>query len=92
MGTRGTIGIASLVLLLAVTVSPRSARSAGSRPDRDPPLPGCGICYPGGYDLNTLGTVQGKLLDLRLPDDGPVRFTVDVGRDRWVVLVSPKWF
>ena len=55
-------------------------------------LPGCGICYPGGYDINTVGAVRGTVVDIQSPAEGPVRFMVDDGRERWVVFASPTWF
>ena len=60
MGIRGAVGLAPLVFLLALTVSPSGARAAGARVNCDQVLPGCGICYPGGYDVNTVGEVRGN--------------------------------
>jgi hypothetical protein len=92
MGTRGTVRLASLVFLLAAGLAPLDAFDAQAQQHRDPALPGCGICYPGGYDLNTVGSLQGKLLDVQLPEDGPVRLVVCIGGNRWVVLASPTRF
>lgn len=90
MGTRGTAGLVSLVLLLAALSAPAAASKAQAQ-QRDQALPGCGICYPGGYDLNTVGSVRGTALELQFPDEGPVRFVVDAEGERWVVLASPAW-
>ena len=92
MGTRGTVGLAPLVFLLALAVSPPGARAAGAQEIRDQVLPGCGICYPGGYDINTVGEVHGVVVELQAPAEGPVRFVVAGERERWVVLVSPAWY
>jgi len=88
MGTRGTAGLLALVPLLAALCAPAAAFEAEQR---DQTLPGCGICYPGGYDLNTVGSVQGTVLDLRFPDEGPARFAVKGQGEHWVVLASPVW-
>ncbi len=92
MGARGTAGLAPLVFLLALAASPASARAAAAQESRGQVLPGCGICYPGGYDINTAGEVRGTILELRVPDEGPVRFVVAGERERWVVLASPAWY
>ena len=92
MGAGGTVGFVSLALLLAAFLSPLRTSAAHAQQHQDQALPGCGICYPGGYDNNTVGSVRGKLVDLQLPDEGPVRLVVDGGGERWVVLASPTWF
>ena len=92
MGTWGTVGLAPLVLLLALTASPLSTRAIGAQEIRDQVLPGCGICYPGGYDANTVGDVHGVVTELQAPATGPVRFVVAGERERWIVLASPVWF
>jgi hypothetical protein len=94
MGARGTAGPAPLVLLLvlALTVFPSGAPAVGAQEIRDQVLPGCGICYPGGYDINTVGDVHGVIVELQVPADGPVRLVVADERERWVVLASPAWF
>ena len=55
MGTRVTIRIAPLVLLFLATIGPLGARSAGAQQNPETTLPGCGIAYPAGYDINTAG-------------------------------------
>jgi len=92
MGARGAVGFAPLALLLVLTVSPSSARAAVAQESRDQVLPGCGICYPGGYDINTVGDVNGTILDFQTSLEGPVRFVVAGEHERWVVLASPAWF
>ena len=80
------------MFLLALTASPPGARAAGAQEIRDQVLPGCGICYPGGYDVNTVGDVHGVVVELQAPAAGPVRFVVAGERERWIVLASPAWF
>ena len=92
MSARGTFGIAPLALFLALTVFPSGARAVSAQEGRDQVLPGCGICYPGGYDVNTVGDVEGRIVEVQTPAPGPVRLVVAGERERWVVLVSPVWF
>jgi hypothetical protein len=92
MGARGTINLAPLALLLALTATVLHARAAAAQEIRDRVLPECGICYPGGYDINTVGVVTGSVVELQEPAEGPVRFVVAGERERWVVLASPAWF
>lgn len=92
MGTRGTVGLALLVPMLALAAAPTAARCADAQQSREQVLPGCGICYPAGYDINTVGDVQGTVLDFQEPDEGPARFVVSGQRERWVVLAAPAWF
>jgi len=84
--------IAPLALALVLGCLARSTSASAAEPARGPALPGCGIAYPGGYDVNTVGTLQGELLELSLSDDGPVRLIVLAAGERWVVLASPAWF
>jgi hypothetical protein len=89
---RGAVRIVSLAILLALAGIIPSGNTAGAQERRGPMLPVCGIVYPGGYDLNTVGTVEGELQAIEVPDDGPVRLVVSADRERWVVLASPVWF
>lgn len=92
MGARGMNNFASLALLFALAVSPLQVSTAHAQGSCDQVLPGCGICYPGGYDINTVGEVQGAIQELQAPAQGPVRFVVAGERERWVVLASPARF
>ena len=92
MGARGPAGFILLALLLVLTVSLPGAGAASVQEGRDEVLPGCGICYPGGYDINTVGDVEGTIIDVQAPAQGPVRFVVAGERERWVVLAAPVWF
>jgi hypothetical protein len=55
-------------------------------------LPGSGIHYPGGFDVNTVGDVQGKVSGIHVPEKGPVQFHVLTGRETFIVLASPPWY
>lgn len=92
MGTRKAAVRAFLVssfFALAFALGPAGPAAAQAPGDRI--LPGCGICYPSGYDPNTVGEIVGKVSDVEIPPDGPVRFTVSDEVERWVVLSSPAW-
>lgn len=92
MSARGKGGVVLLALLSAALLAAAGAGDARAQQGRDRGLPGCGICFPDGYDVNTVGRVQGTLLEVQLPEDGPVRLVVAGRSDRWVVLASPTWF
>jgi hypothetical protein len=55
-------------------------------------LAGTGICYPSGFDINTVGAVPGKVRDVIRPERGPVRFRLEAFRETYTVLAAPKWF
>lgn len=92
MGARGMVGFAPLALLFALTVPPGNAGATDAQRSRDQVLPGCGICYPGGFDINTVGDVNGRIRDVQMPSEGPVRLVVAGEHEQWVVLASPGWF
>jgi hypothetical protein len=86
--TRASLVSAGFLLAFALGI----AAPAGAADEKDLVLPGCGICYPGGYEPNTVGEMTGAVSEIVVPDDGPVRFTVRDDEERWVVLASPAWF
>ncbi len=51
-----------------------------------------GIHYPGGFDSNTVGEVQGKASQFTRPEKGPVYFQLTSGRENFTVLASPSWY
>lgn len=51
-----------------------------------------GIHYPGGFDPNTVGEIQGKAFNLSKPERGPVRFQLSSDRGTYVILTSPHWY
>jgi hypothetical protein len=51
-----------------------------------------GIRYPEGYDVNTVGEVQGKAHSFMQPDKGPAYFTLSSRRDTYTVFLSPGWY
>lgn len=60
--------------------------------ENDIVLPGSGIHYPGGFDMNTVGIVQGKAYGIHVPESGPVQFLVAAGRETFTIIASPPWF
>lgn len=60
--------------------------------EKDTVLSGSGIVYPGGYDLNTVGDIQGKVSGIIIPESGPVRITLTVDKETYIVLASSKSF
>ena len=51
-----------------------------------------GIHYPGGFDLNTVGEVQGRASHFSRPGKGPVSFLLATDRELYTVLTSPFWY
>jgi hypothetical protein len=60
--------------------------------ERDIILEESGIHYPGGFDPNTVGEVQGKAFHFSRPDRGPVRFQVLTIQGTYTILTSPPWY
>jgi hypothetical protein len=92
MGAGGKARRVPLALLSALTLSLAGPPDAPARGNCDQVLPGCGICYPGGYDVNTVGEVHGVVLAFQAPAEGPVRIVVASERERWTVLACPTRF
>lgn len=59
---------------------------------RDIILEESGIHYPGGFDPNTVGEVQGKTFNFSRPEKGPVRFQLISDRKTYTILTSPPWY
>jgi hypothetical protein len=55
-------------------------------------LPACGIRYPGGYDPQTVGVVEGRVASLSRPERGPVSFRLVAATEAYVVLAAPAWY
>lgn len=60
--------------------------------DKDIVLPESGIHYPGGFDANTVGIVQGRVYQFSQPESGPVRFRIDSEKENYTVIASPSWY
>jgi hypothetical protein len=66
--------------------------SIGVAHGRDKLLEESGIRYPDGYDINTVGEVNGKVLGFSQPDQGPARFNLLTKKETYTVITSPKWY
>ncbi len=86
---RAVLAVLPLLALLFTVVLPLNAMAAD---EKDIILSGSGIHYPGGFDLNTVGTVQGRAYGIYVPGSGPVQFQVSTGRETFTVLASPPWY
>jgi hypothetical protein len=60
--------------------------------EKDKVLEESGIRYPEGFDLNTVGRIQGKVFGFFEPENGPVRFYLSSKRETYTVIISPKWY
>lgn len=85
---RAAIAALTLLNFLLILVFPTTVLAA----DDDIVLPGSGIHYPGGFDLNTVGDMRGKAYGIHVPESGPVRFQVATVREIFTVLASPPWY
>lgn len=83
------LAVLPLLAMFLIVVSPLHASAADGK---DVVLPGSGIHYPGGFDENTVGVVQGKAYGIHVPESGPVQFLVSSGRDTFTVLAAPSWY
>jgi hypothetical protein len=81
------------LLCLAAAIAPAAAQPVHSQ-EQEPEmvLPACGIRYPGGYDPNTVGVVEGSVAALTRPERGPVTFRLDASGEVYTVLAAPGWY
>jgi hypothetical protein len=75
---------------LLLTVSLAGALAPETEPEIT--LPACGIRYPGGYDPNTVGVVEGRVASLVRQARGPVSFRLEAGGGVYIVLAAPAWY
>jgi hypothetical protein len=85
-GAAGRAALLFIVCLIASFPAPGRAQ------EKDVVLPESGIHYPGGFDSNTVGKVQGIAYGFSKPASGPVQFSLDSGRETYTVLASPGWY
>lgn len=79
----------SLAVMIALT-PPVAVRAQDEEPEVT--LPACGIRYPGGYDPNTAGVVEGRVAAFTRPKQGPVSFLLEAAGETYAVLAAPVWF
>ncbi len=58
----------------------------------DVTLPACEIRYPGGYDPNTVGVVEGRVASIGRPPQGPISFRLEAAEETYTVLTAPAWY
>jgi hypothetical protein len=64
----------SLLTLVALIALASTAPVRAQESEPETTLPACGIRYPGGYDPNTVGVLEGRVASLERPERGPVSF------------------
>jgi hypothetical protein len=87
------LGLTINFLLIFITlffILPSNRLAYGE--EKDIILEESGIHYPGGFDLNTVGEVQGRASHFSRPEKGPVRFHLATDRELYTVLTSPAWY
>ena len=82
----------ALPLLFWVTAFLPPVLQTAHAEEGDVVLQGSGVRYPGGFDPNTVGEVQGKAYGLAQPQHGPVRFRLETGNETYTVLASSGWY
>ena len=87
-----TRAVSAALLFLVFFFIPLFAVQQADSEETEQVLPQSGIRYPGGFDPNTVGTVEGRVSEYRQPKKGPVRFQLESRRDTYTVLVSPAWY
>ena len=60
--------------------------------EKDIVLPESGVHYPGGFDPNTVGEVQGRAYGYSQSPAGPIQFRLDSGRETYRIMASPQWY
>lgn len=79
------------LLFCAIAFLPPVLQTAHAE-EGDVVLQGSGVRYPGGFDPNTVGEVQGRAYGLAQPQHGPVRFRLEAGKENYTVLASSGWY
>ncbi len=52
-----------------------------------------GIDFPGGFDLNTVGDLRGKVVGLYRPvGSGPIILNLETEWERYAVITCPPWY
>ena len=88
---RGAALLALPLLFLVTEFLPTVLQTAHAE-EGNVVLQDSGVHYPGGFDPNTVGDVQGKAYGLAQPQNGPVRFRLESGNGTYTVLASSGWY
>jgi hypothetical protein len=52
-----------------------------------------GIHFPGGFDLNTVGEVNGRITDVYRPSgNGPVIVNLETQWEKYAIVTCPPWY
>ena len=86
-----TVLPATLCLVAIFMLSPTDAVRAQEQ-EPEVILPACEIRYPGGYDPNTVGVVEGRVASIGHPPQGPVPFRLEAAEEAYTVLTAPAWY
>src|SRR5512140_2393715 len=89
--SRGAALLVVPLIFWVVALLPSMPQTACAE-EGDVVLQGSGVHYPGGFDPNTVGEVQGKAYGLAQPQQGPVRFRIEAGKETYTVLASSNWY
>lgn len=81
-----------LLCLVTVIALPPTAAVRAQEQEPEVTLPACGIRYPGGYDPNTVGVVEGRVATFTRPERGPVSFGLEAVGETYTVLAAPFWY
>ena len=81
-----------LLCLLAVNALVPTAAPRAQEKEPETTLPACEIRYPGGYDPNTVGVVEGRVASFDRPEQGPVSFVLEAAGESYTVFAAPAWF
>jgi len=82
-----------LPVLMVIFLSPANPLMGTSHAqEKDIILSESGIVYPGGYDLNTVGDIKGRIIGIVIPESGPVQLTLIADKETYIVLASPGWY
>ena len=84
--------VSAALLFLVLFFVPLFVVQQAEAEENEQVLPRSGIHYPGGFDPNTVGTVEGRVSEYHQPKRGPVRFQLESQRETYTVLVSPEWY
>lgn len=84
--------VLAALLFVIYWIVPLFAAQQAQAEEKEIVLQESGIHYPGGFDPNTVGKVEGKAHGCFQPKSGPVRFQVVSGRETYTVLASPAWY
>jgi len=87
-----TRAVSAALLFLVFFLVPLFVVQLADGEETEQVLPQSGIHYPGGFDSNTVGTVEGRVSEYNQPKRGPVRFQLESRRETYTVLVSPAWY